>query len=121
MNHFRYDQVDWNRLFSPQHGGSRFVGFLYQRGGNLASLFPLAMRLIPLASSPIGHEIIAQTKNAISDIATGADPLNALKSRGRQAIRNLTGLGPRKRMGEKRKLIRNKRARTKQSLFIPAL
>ena len=112
MKPFIPEQVDWNLYFEPQHGGARFVGFPYQRGGNL---FHFIRRVIPLfAQSPVGKELISGTVGAIRDIRNGERPFKAIKTRGRQAIRNLTGLGP-------KRVIRKKKRPTKQSLFVPAL
>ena len=105
---FNPDQVDWNLYFEPQHGEGRFVGYPYQRGGNLLHF---VRRII---HSPVGKELINRTFGVIRDIRSGEKPLKAIKTHGRQAIRNLTGLGP-------KKVIRKRKRRTRQSLFVPAL
>ena len=112
MKPFIPEETDWNLYFEPQYGGARFVGHPYQRGGNI---FRFVSRVVPLiAQSPIGKELINRAADAVRAIRSGEKPLIAIKTQGRRAIKNLTGLGP-------RKIIRKKKKPTRQSLFIPAL
>ena len=106
MKPYYPDQVDWILYFEPQHGGSRFIGYPYQRGGNL---FHFISRII---NSPVGKELVQRTAGVVRDIRKGERPIKAIKTHGRQAIKNLTGLGP---------VIRKRKRRTRQSLFVPAL
>lgn len=94
--------INWEELLSrPQAGSGHFVGQHYQRGGQrgkglggvLASLF----KMIPMfLSSPIGQEVLNTGKAVVTDIMDGKTVKSTLKQHGRQSIRNLTGLGPRK-------------------------
>ena len=114
---FHPAQIDWEKIFA-QNGG-RFVGFPYQRGGSLGSLLRHAFDIVPalpdIASAPVTKEIVAQTTNLIRDLSDGINPLASLKRRGRQAVKNLVGLGKKKRV------IKKKSTSTKRPVFLPAL
>ena len=119
MKVFRYDQVDWDRLFAPQTGGSRFRGYPYQRGGSWATA---ALRIVPaILGSPVGKELVTGALGTALDIRQGVPPLTAMRNRGRQAIRKLVGVGRQKDHSGRKRVIREKSTPKKRPLFVPAL
>ena len=121
MKVFLYDQVDWEKLFAAQTGGSRFRGYPYQRGGSIPGLFRAAVRIVPaFLSSPVGKELVTGALGTALDIRRGTSPLTAIKTRGREAIRKLVGVGRKGRV-VKNKVIREKKSSRKRPLFVPAL
>ena len=117
MKVFHYDQVDWDKIFAPQTGGSRFRGYPYQRGGSIPGLFRAAIRIVPaFLGSPVGKELVTGALGTVDDIRRGASPLTAIKTHGREAVRRLAGIGKRKKLA-----IRNKHTTRKRPLFVPAL
>ena len=118
MKVFYYDQVDWDKLFAPQTGGSRFRGYPYQRGGSIPGLFRAAIRIVPaFLSSHVGKELVTGALGTVHDIRRGASPLTAIKTHGREAVRRLVGVGKR----GKKSVIRKKPPPKKRPLFVPAL
>ena len=122
MKPFHFDEIDWPAYFAPQRGGSRFVGFPYQRGGNLFGLARFATSIIPaFLESPIGKRVASRAANVVREIRDGAAPLAALKRQSRLAVKDTTGLGDARHVTRKSRVIRKKKPSTRQSLFIPAL
>jgi len=99
MTEFNYDMINWSNLLQEQTGnGMFFRGVEMQRGRGFGAIVSMLPRLIPaFLNSPVGKELISAGSNIISDVKTGSDVKTALKKRGRQSIRNLTGLGKKKK------------------------
>lgn len=94
---FDYDKVNFTQLLqSKSQSGS---GFRYKHSGKgIANVIKRVRESIPaFVRSPVGREITSSLGNAMTDISTGEPPVKSFKKAGRQAIRNLTGLGKRTR------------------------
>lgn len=114
---FEYDKVDFKSLIEPNQrgGGPKYIGTKYQRGYGIAGLVRKLRYAIPsFIRSPIGKQIVETGISSISDIAQGTPPSVAIQKHGRQAIKNLTGLGKRKRP------INRLNGSAKRSYFLPA-
>ena len=119
MQIFRYDQVDWDKMFAPQMGGSRFRGYPYQRGGSIPGLFRAAIRIVPaFLASPLGKELLSGAVGTVNDIRSGTNPLTAIRTRGREVIRKLVGIGKKR---PRKAAIQAKKPSRKRPLFVPAL
>lgn len=97
---FDYDKINFTQLLqSKVQAGTGFKGFRHQRGGKgIANVIKRLRQSIPaFYKSPIGREVTTSLGSIASDISSGEPPLKSFKKAGRQAIRNLTGLGKRKR------------------------
>lgn len=115
MKPFNPMLVDWEKLFETQYGG-RYVGFPHQRGGSFGSMFRFLIPALPdLMRAPVTREAIDATADIMKEISEGANPLETIKRRGRQAVKKLIGVGKKKRV------IRKKKASRARSVFLPAV
>lgn len=93
-----YDKIDFVNLLknSSQYGGKNFVGF--QRGRGIAGVVKRLRVAIPsFLESPVGKQVTEAASSVASDVISGSTASDAFKRAGRRTIRNLTGLGSRKR------------------------
>lgn len=114
---FDYEKINFVSLIEPSHrgGGVKFIGSKYQRGYGIAGIVRKLRYAIPsFIKSPIGKQIVETGIASISDIAQGTPPVNAIQKHGRQAVKNLIGLGKRKQT------IRQANGSAKRSFFLPA-
>lgn len=90
--------VPWDSLFYNQGGHGKFIGIPRQRGGmrgrGLGGILASIIGMIPtFLRSAIGREVLSTGKNIVSDVIAGEKITDTAKRHGRQAVRNLTGLG----------------------------
>lgn len=112
---FDYDKIDFKSLITQRGSGVKFIGSKYQRGYGIGGIVRKLRYAIPaFLKSPIGKQVIQTGISSLSDIAQGTPPTTAIKIHGRQAIKNLTGLGKRKRT-----ITRSSKS-DKRSYFLPA-
>lgn len=96
---FDYDKIDFTILLqnNKQYGG-RFVGVRNQRGRGIAGIVKRLRVAIPsFLDSPIGKQVTQAATSVATDVINGSSASEAFKRAGRRTIRNLTGLGSRKR------------------------
>lgn len=122
-------EIDFEVLLKPnQFGGgleTKFIGVYGQRGYGLSGIFQTLANAIPyFLSSPIGQTMLESGRNIVRDIISGENVKQTLGRHGRNAVRNLTGLGKkRKHKTPVGVVIRHKRIRkdtgrsSKVSLF----
>lgn len=96
---FDYDKIDFiNLLRNSNQQGGRFVGFRNQRGRGIAGVVKRLRVAIPsFLESPIGKQLTQAAASVATDVIQGSSASDAFKRAGRRTIRNLTGLGSRKR------------------------
>lgn len=91
-----------NSVMSGKGNGGRISHFSGVRplygagiGGILRSLF----RIIPsFLSSPVGQNLVSAGANVVNDINNGASLKDSVKSQARSTVRNLTGVGRKRRI-----------------------
>lgn len=114
---FDYDKIDFTSLLqnNKQYGGGKFVGFRNQRGRGLAGVVKRLRIAIPsFLESPVGKQVAQAPASVATDVMIGSTASDAFKRAGRRTIRNLTGLGSRKRPSPSSVLTE------KRSFFVPA-
>jgi len=108
---FDANSVDWKLLFLHQKGAgeiSKFRGIVAQRGAGFGSILRTLIRLIPaFISSPVGVELASAVRNVRDDVVQGENFLGSVKKHGRQAVKNMTGIGKKKRKQKMVGFIRN--------------
>ena len=119
----KLENIPFNRLVHPPNGGRAYVvGLKNQRGGGLGAFLGHIVAMIPqFLASDVGKQLVSAGKDVIGNLKEGKDIKTALKKSGRKVVRNLTGLG-RKRRSKRRKntvvlegLGKRKRRRSKSS------
>lgn len=99
------NNIDWDALMTHgQQGSGPFVGMPRQRGGmrgrGIGGILASLLSMIPtFLGSTVGKEILNVGKDVISDIAHGNKVVDSIKTNGRQAVKNLTGLGIKRPIG----------------------
>ena len=95
--------VNWEALLGAvQRGSGPFAGRQFQRGGQrgrgLGGILATLLKMIPtFFASTVGQEVLNTGKSVVSDVIAGKSVKGALKEHGRQSVRNLTGLGRRRK------------------------
>lgn len=99
--YFEPDKEDWLKLMGVQSGGAEiayYQGRKYQRGGSLGSIISTIWRSIPkFLNSTVGKAVIGGLSGIASDVKEGVPLREAAKKHGRSQVRNLTGLGKKKK------------------------
>lgn len=100
--------LNWDALFQQSGSGiPKFVGIRGMRGGQrgnglgaiLLSAIPTLVRLVPqLLGSPVGEQLINSGASVIKDLSEGTSVKDAVKKEGRKVIKNMTGIGRKKRL-----------------------
>ena len=108
---FNANNIDWKNLFLHQHGAgdiSRFRGVVTQRGAGFGALLKTIIRLIPaFIGSPLGTELLNAARNIKTDVSQGEPVLGSVKKHGRQVIKNMTGIGKKKKTKKMVGFLRN--------------
>lgn len=101
------NRENWSGLFGVGQGGggqggtgkiSYFSGGRPQFGTGIGGILRRILSAIPsFLSSPIGKSIVSAGANVASDVREGASVGDALKTHARSTVRNLTGVGKRRR------------------------
>lgn len=103
---FDSSRQNWNNLFSHSshlvgEGSGRishFQGVRPQYGTGIGGILRSLFRLVPsFLSSPIGQSLVSAGANVVNDINNGTSLKDSMKSNARSAVRNLTGVGKRRR------------------------
>lgn len=100
--------VNWSGLLQKgQTGSGTIVPFIakqrYQRGGSrgrgIGGILATILRLIPtFLASPIGTEIARAATGVVTDVKDGKTIRESVKEQGRKSVRNLSGLGAKRRV-----------------------
>ena len=120
-------KVDFKRLLRKNvPGNGPFIGVRYQRGGQRGSgiggILTSAISALPtFLNSFLGKQLTQTGSQVINDITSGESPLKSLKRRGRSVVKNVTGLGPRKRIKGDVKVIKPSFVKSRRNKFLNAL
>lgn len=97
------DKENWTALLQNQSGGSSiayFSGQRYQRGSSIGSFLGKLWRVIPrFLNSTVGQSLISGATDVAKDVAAGRSFKESAKEHGRQQVRNLVGVGKKRRKG----------------------
>lgn len=90
------------------------------------------LRLLPsFLASPVGSQLAKTGKDIVSDLAAGSDVKSTLKNRSREAVKNMTGIGrkrkhPKQQGGSKMlgflrgRVMEKEKQKGRRKLFIPS-
>lgn len=110
MSRAVYDssKENWDGLFT--HGSvqigrggkiSHFSGIRPQNGGGIGGILRSLFRLIPsFLSSPVGQNLVSAGANIVNDMNNGSSLKDSVKSQARSTVRNLTGVGKKRKFLE---------------------
>lgn len=109
MSRSMYDssKENWDGLFSHSSamtgGGSgkisHFTGVRPQHGAGIGGVLRSLFKLIPsFLSSPVGQNLVSAGANIVNDVNNGSSLKDSVKSHARSTVRNLTGVGKRRRV-----------------------
>ena len=116
--------IPWDSLIKGgQSGNGQFIGMPRQRGGmrgrGIGGILASVLSMLPtFLKSTVGQEIVSTGKNIVKDVVAGENVGKAVRKNGRQAVRNLTGLGKRKRKNPIGVLHSKPRSSGKRSLLL---
>lgn len=119
-------KIDFKRLIRKNvPGNGPFLGVRYQRGGQrgsgLGGILTSAISALPsFLNSFLGQQLTHSGNQVINDIASGESPISSLKKRGRAVIKNVTGLGPRKRIKANVKVLKPPFVKSRRTEFLNA-
>lgn len=106
-------KVDYKTLIRKNVlGGGPFIGQRYQRGGSqrgagLGGVLTAVASVLPqFLKSFIGQKIVHTGSQVINDVIAGDSLGKSLKKHGRTAVREMTGLGPRKSINKSVKVMK---------------
>ena len=98
--------VNWKSIFLHQTGAgdiARFRGLVSQRGAGLGAIVKTLLHLAPIfLKSPIGQQLVGVAKNVSKDVMAGEKIQGSMKKHARAAVKNMTGIGKKKK---KKKMI----------------
>lgn len=131
MVHVDFDpnQENWNYIFVDQFGnGEYFKGTRYLRGAGIGSILSSVLRLLLPVGKVVAREGLETTSRALTKMVEGTDPVEALKSESKKAVRHLVnkadaalkqhGIGRRKRAIVSKKPSRKRSAkRPRRDIF----
>ena len=115
--------LPWDALLKGQHGNGRYIGVPRMRGGmrggGIGGVLSTIMKMVPMfLSSPIGQQLVSTGKNIVEDVKSGDNLMASAKRRGREAVREVTGLGVNKRKRNvKSHSVKRKRAKRSVSFL----
>lgn len=112
--------VNWDDVFAKQSqmGAGRFVGRGYQRGRGFGQFLHTLRYIIPaVLSSPVGQELVNLTRGIVEDVKSGQRLTRSFRRRARQSVRNLVGVGKRRKAVKKRKTTRKRRVTVKAKRY----
>lgn len=105
---FNADSEDWLKIFKSQQTGGAAIAFYqgsrHQRGAGIGTFLGKIWRVIPkFLNSVVGQSLVSGLTGVASDVVAGKSFKDAAKTRGREQVRNLVGVGrKRKRPNLKR-------------------
>lgn len=102
---YNYATENWSRLVG---GGeiSIWRGVRPQRGNGIGGILRRLFQALPaFLSSPLGRTVVDSGKAVVSDVMAGNDVGTSVKTNARQAVKNLTGLGRKKRRSMEQKQV----------------
>lgn len=96
--------ITWKTLLqSGQQGAGEIRRFhINQRGRGFGSVLTKLIRLFPVfLSSPVGKQLLNSGKDVITNIKEGDDISTSIAKTSRAKVREMTGLGKRRKRGRK--------------------
>ena len=97
-------QYDWTTLLQSGRGEiTHYVGLRPQRGAGIGSLIRRLIKMVPsFLSSPVGSTLMKTGKDIVQDMNQGTDLGTSVKKNARSAVKNLVGVGKRRRLRPQR-------------------
>lgn len=99
---------NWNELFTQNFALtgrgkiSHFTGVRPQYGAGIGGVLRSIFRLIPsFLSSPVGQNLVSAGANIVNDVNNGSSFRDSVKSNARSTVRNLTGVGKRRKAAQR--------------------
>lgn len=116
-------QKDWLHIIHDQHGAG-FLGYPYQRGAGLGSIFRRIFRAIMPYAKSAGKSLLSTGADIASDVVSGENLETAVKKNARKTAGNLLEAAAKKMRGGKlgkRRAINTKKKRKSASRKKPQL
>lgn len=99
---FNPDSEDWFKIFKSHQTGGAAIAFYqgrrYQRGAGIGTFLGKIWRVIPkFLNSVVGQSLVSGLTGVASDLAAGKSFKESAKMHGREQVRNLVGVGQRRK------------------------